>query len=161
MFASLIAALGGKFIDGFLTEATGLFKAYINKEITEAELREKLLSCMLQSAKSVEVAHAEALAKTYSAFMDTMGKSNLMRRAWAWTLGSQVFALFWYQWVVPFSTFIAHDYFGATRWFFPSPGSTIEWAYLLIGGLCGMGPIVLRSGPGAGQIVERLKAAVR
>jgi hypothetical protein len=26
--------------------------------------------------------------------------------------------------------------------------TSIEWAYLLIGGLCGLGPLILRHGPG-------------
>lgn len=160
MFTAVLSALGGKFIEGFFQEATGLFKAYLNKEITEAQLKEKLLAAMLQSATTIEVAHSKALADTYSSFMGAVKDSKVMQRMWAITLASQVFVLFWFQWIVPFASMIVRDYYGVHGWHYPSPGATVQWAYLLIAGLCGMGPVVLRNGPGAGRIVERLKAAI-
>lgn len=154
MLAAIASALGGSLIDALLGNVRGIFEAYFKKEITEKEMRFKLQEALLKTFAEVEVAHADALAKTYSAFMKAASTNLLMQIMWAVALGTQIFVLFWYQWVVPFIVFMEW----ASR--YPSAGSTVEWAYALIAGLLGMGPVVLRNGPGAGNMTDRLKAMV-
>jgi hypothetical protein len=145
--ATIAQALGGKLID----RLGGAFEAWAKKEISRDELLAKVTETIVESFAEIEKSHAEALAKTYASFMEAMSKSPLLQQVWATTMCSQLFVLFWYQWIVPFGT---HMGFWAK---YPSPGSTVEWAYLLLAAGLGMGPVVLRNGPGAGNMLERLK----
>jgi len=154
MFSAIISSLGGVFLDKFFSSALDAFKAYENKQISMEELRTKLLGLMLSAAKDIEVAHADALAKTYASFMDAMKTSKVIQYGWATALYSQIFVLFWSQWVVPM--LFAYGLLGV-GW---RAGTSAEWAYLIVVGLLGMGPVVLRSGPGAGDIAGKLKAAI-
>jgi hypothetical protein len=86
--------------------------------------------------------------------MDAMKTSKVIQYGWATALYSQLFVLFWSQWVVPMM--FAYGLLGI-GW---RAGTSAEWAYLIVIGLLGMAPVVLRSGPGAGNITDRLKAMV-
>ena len=153
MLSTIIASLGGAIVDKFFGAARDIFHDYTTQKISEAECRMRLLSALADAAKAVEVAHADALAKTYASFMDAMKTSLLMQRMWALTVGSQLFILFWSQFCVP----LLFAYGMLPNW---KAGTSAEWAYLLIVACLGMGPVVLRSGPGAGNIADRLKALV-
>lgn len=142
MFSAIISSLGGVFIDKIIGGALDAFKAYQNKQISLEELRSQMVAAALVAAKDIETSHADALAKTYSAFMDAMKTSRLMQVMWALTVGTQLFVLFWHQIGIP-----AVAFFLSTR--YPSSGETVNWAYLLLGACLGLGPLVLRSGPGA------------
>jgi uncharacterized protein YlbG (UPF0298 family) len=139
-------------VNGVLDKALAAFVAYNNKQITLEELREKLFEAMLSTIKTIEVSHADTLAKTYQTFWTAADndKSNLMKNMWAAALGSQIFVLFWSQFCVP----LLFAFGMLPNW---KAGTSAEWAYLLVGALLGMGPMVLRSGPGAGSWLERLK----
>lgn len=154
MFSAIISSLGGVFIEKIIGGALEAFKAYENKQISMEELRTKLLGIMVGAARDIEVAHADALAKTYASFMDAMKTSKVMQYGWATALYSQIFVLVWSQWAVPL--LFAYGLLGI-GW---RAGTSAEWAYLLIAGLLGMGPVVLRSGPGAGNITDRLKSMI-
>ncbi len=152
MLSTIIASLGGAIVDKFFGAARDIFHDYASQKISEAECRTKLLSALADAAKDVEVAHAEALAKTYASFMEAMGKSKVIQYGWATALYSQLFVLFWSQWMVPM--LFAYGLLGV-GW---KAGTSAEWAYLIVVGLLGMAPVVLRSGPGAGNITDRLKS---
>jgi len=154
MFSAIISSLGGVFINKFIDGALQAFTAYQNKQISMEELRTKLLSLMVGAAKDIEVSHADALTKTYASFMDAMKTSKVIQYGWATALYSQLFVLFWSQWMVPM--LFAYGLLGI-GW---RAGTSAEWAYLIVIGLLGMAPVVLRSGPGAGNLTDRLKAMV-
>jgi len=153
MLSAIFSSVGMSIVNAFLGKALEAFTAYNNKVISIEELRTRVSIAMMQSFKEVEVAHAEALAKTYASFMQAMVQSRLMKIVWAAVTLSQLCVLLWVQ--VGVSTFV---YLTGTPW--PSSGKTSDWAYLLVAACVGMGPIVLRSGPGEGTITEKLKTMV-
>lgn len=154
MLTTIASLLGGKLADTLLNKALGAFEAYSRKEISLEELRTRLHQAMMETFAEVEKAHADALAKTFGAFMDTMGKSLLVRAVWASVTLSQLLVLLWHQVGIPAVVyFTGHPY--------PSSGTTVEWAYLLLAGCVGLGPVVLRAGPGGSAgLVAGLKSLV-
>ena len=142
MLSTILSAIGGAFIDKFFGAAKDIFHDYTQGKISEQECRTRLLSALLDTAKSVEVSHSETLAKTYASFMDALKTTPILQRMWAWTVGSQLFILVWSQFFVP----LLFAYGLLPSW---KAGTTGEWAYLLLGACLGLGPLVLRSGPGA------------
>lgn len=153
MLSTIFATIGMPIINGILDKALEAFRAYENKQISIEQLKDQLYATMLDTIKAVEVAHADALAKTYANFMDAIKTSKLMQRTWATVVLSQLFVLVWSQFAVP----LLFAFGMLPSW---KAGTSAEWAYLLVGACLGMGPMVLRSGPGAGSLPERLKAVV-
>lgn len=141
----MLSALAGTVItqiaSTFIGKALDAFVAYNNKQISMEELRTRVQEAMLDSFKAAEVAHADALAKTYASFMQTLAQSRLMQAVWASVVISQLFVLLWHQVGIP-------AYVELTGHRYPSSGTTVEWAYLLLAACLGMGPVVLRNGPG-------------
>jgi hypothetical protein len=135
-------AVLSSFVDMFVGRAADAYKAYINKEISMEELKSRVRVAMLSTISDVETAHAEALAKTFDSFMKVIVQSKLMQMVWAIVVLSQLAVL-----VLQQTGLIGSQ---------PS----IEWAYVLIGGLCGLGPLVLRHGPGV-LPMQSMKNAVR
>lgn len=153
MLSTIFASLGGAIVDKFFGAARDIFHDYATQKISEAECRARLMTALSDAAKAVEVSHSETLAKTYASFMDAAKTSPLLQRMWAWTVGTQLFILFWSQFFVP----LLFAYGILPNW---KAGTTGEWAYLLLGACLGMGPLVLRSGPGASNLTDKLKAMV-
>jgi hypothetical protein len=153
MLAAIFSTIGMPLINAFLEKGLDAFKAYENKQISIEQLKDQLYAAMTSAIKDIEVAHAEALAKTYASFMDAMKQSVLMQRVWASVVISQLGVLLWAQLGVP----LLFAFGMLPNW---KAGTTAEWAYLLVGACLGMGPMVLRSGPGAGDLTGRLKAMV-
>ncbi len=154
ILSAIFSSIGGPIVDALLGNVRGIFEAYFKKEISEAQLREQLMAAIAKTFSEIEVAHAEALAKTYASFMEAMSKSPIMQRAWSIVVYSQLFVLVWHQMAIPFIVFT-----GLTAKYPPS-GSTGGWAYLLLAACMGMGPVVRRAGPGGGNLAERLKGLV-
>lgn len=154
MLSAIASALGTQIVDSLLGKITGLFESYFKKQISMEELRTHVLQAMLDTFAEIEKSHADALAKTYDSFMRTLAQSPIMQRMWVAVVASQLFVLLWHQFAIPFIVFI-----GLTARY-PSSGATVEWAYLLIAACLGMGPVVLRNGPGAGDLKDRLKSLV-
>lgn len=153
MLGAIFSQFGMGIVNGLLDTALKAFTAYQNKEISREQLAQQLYAAMLQSVQAIEIAHADTLAKTFASFMGAMEKSKLMQRVWASVTLSQLFILVWSQFFVPL--LFAFDWL--PNW---KAGTTADWAYLLIAACLGMGPVVLRSGPGAGTLTERIKAMV-
>lgn len=158
MLSSIFASLGGAVIDKFFGNALKAFELYNNKTISMEELKVRLQTALVGAVKEVEVAHAEALAKTYASFMGAVEKSKLMQVVWASVTISQLLVLLWHQVGIPAFVMLMRQ--TVPGWTYPGSGSTVEWAYLLLGGCVGMAPMVLRAGPGAGNITDRLKSMV-
>lgn len=153
MLSAIFSAVGGKFVDSLLGRLMQPFEMYFKKQISMEELRAQVLQSVLTTVTEVEKAHADSLSKTYESFQQTLRSSPEMVRMFKVVIYSQTFVLFWSQWVVPMAHWLG--YTGAWR-----AGTTAEWAYLLIGGLCGAAPMLLRAGPGAGSLTDRLKGLV-
>ncbi len=141
----------GTLLDKIIGPFTDLFKAYINKQITEIELREKLSEIMVGAFADIEKAHAEALTKTYATFMASLDKSAILKWVWASTTISQLLVLLWHQVGIP--AIVAVGLIDR----YPSSGGTVDWAYALLGACVGLGPLVLRTGP-AGASLSSLNA---
>lgn len=153
MFSAIFSAIGGKFVDSLLGKVTGVFEKYFQKQVSMEELRTQLLQAVLETVAEIEKSHADALAKTYASFMQAMAQSRLMQAVWGSVVLSQLFVLVWHQMGIPLLVYITGEKF-------PSSGTTVEWAYLLLAGCLGMGPVVLRNGPGAGDIAWRIKSLI-
>jgi hypothetical protein len=134
---SIVTAIAPLLI-GKLADA---FSAYEKKQISLAELNAKMAQALMECFNEVMKSQSDALAKTFATFGDAMKNSKLVRWVWAIIVLSQTAVLVFQQVGVP-----AIVYFGGGHW--PSAGATIDWAYLLIVGLCGLGPVVLNAGPG-------------
>lgn len=153
MLGAIFSAVGGQIIDGLLGRITGVFEAYFKKQISLEELKSRVSLAMLQTFSDVEKAHAESLSKTYESFQQTLRQSPLMQQVWVIVVLTQLVVLLWHQMGIP-----ALVYFTGEK--YPSSGSTVEWAYALIGFMFGAGAMLLRVGPGAGTLKDKLKSLV-
>lgn len=154
MLAAIFSQVGMSMINAILGQALEAFKAYENKQISVEQLKDQLYGIMISAAKDVEIAHADALTKTYASFMGAIVQSKLMQYVWGFVTISQATMLLWFQFGIPF--IVAMGW--VTHW--PSSGDTAAWAYALVGACLGMGPLVLRTGPGAGSVASSLKAMI-
>jgi predicted flavoprotein YhiN len=118
------------------------FSAYEKKQISLAELNAKVSEALMDCFSEVMKSQSDALAKTFASFGQIMINSRLVRIVWATVVISQLGVLLWLQ--VGISALLY--YHGGHSW--PSAGATGDWAYLLVAGLLGLGPVVLNSGPG-------------
>jgi hypothetical protein len=125
-------------LTGSLADA---FKAYEQKQITLAELNAKVQEALISAFAEVQKSQSAALAATFASFMDGAKNSKLMRVVWAIVVLTQLGVLLWAQVGAP--AFVRM--FGG-EW--PSSGSTVDWAYLLVAACLGLGPVVLNKGPG-------------
>lgn len=158
MLAAIFTNLGSAFLDHFLGTALKAFEAYNNKQISMEQLRTQLQLALVDAAKAVEVAHAEAMANMYASFMGAVKTSKLMQIVWACVTISQLCVLLWAQMGIPFFVMLMRQ--TVPGWSYPSSGTTTDWAYLLLAGCIGLGTVTLRSGPGAGNLTDRLKGLV-
>lgn len=154
MLTAIFSQFGMSIINGVLDKFLDAFKAYENKQISMEELRTRLYEAVLESVKAIELAQADALAKTYQAFIGALAQNQFMQKVWGFAIISQLLVLLWHQLGIP--AIVALGLIAR----YPSSGTTVEWAYLLVGALMGLGPMVLRAGPGAGSLTDRLKAMV-
>lgn len=146
MLTKLLASAGVEIADRMLGRVTSLIEAHLRKEISKEELRTRLAEAFLSAAAEVEKAHAETLARSYGEFMRAAAQNALMTRVWAAVTLSQLGVLLWHQMGIPFVIAV-----GLTDRY-PSSGSTVEWAYALVGACIGLSPLVLRSGAGTSPL---------
>lgn len=128
------------------------FSAYEKKQISLAELNARVAQSLMESFTEVMKSEGDTLAKTFASFGEVMKNSKLVRMVWAIVVLSQLGVLLWLQ--VGISAVV---YWKGGTW--PSAGATGDWAYLLIAGLLGLGPVVLNAGPGKVS-VDALKKTV-
>jgi hypothetical protein len=159
MLTAIFNALGGKLLDSLFGNIRGALKDFQERKISEAEFKLKLQEALLLSAREMEVSHAELTAKTFESFQQTLRTSTLMQTAWCWLVYTELFVLFWHQFVIPFLVMVVRLW--SPTWTYPSSGSTVEWSYALLAFLFGAGAMLLRSGPGAGGgVIGTLKSMV-
>lgn len=158
MLSTILSSLGGALIDKFLGNALKAFELYNNKQISMEELKTRLHMALVDAAKEVEVAHADAMAKMFASFMGAVEKSPFMQWVWGCVTISQLLVLLWAQVGIPFFTMLMRQ--TVPDWKYPSAGTTTDWAYLLLAGCVGLGVTALRSGPGAGNLTDRLKGLI-
>jgi hypothetical protein len=117
-----------------------LLEAYSLRQqgkISEAEFRSRVEIATRESEAKIEESWAEASSDAVQATHASLGKSPILQRAWASVLFLQVTVLVWYQIGAP-----AFQVITGTAW--PSPGISLEWAYLLVATQLGAGPLVFR-----------------
>lgn len=132
----------------------GSVDKYTAGQISREQLEADIKQGILDSFTKISQADAEAISKTFASFMDAAKSSRLMQWTWAIVTLSQLAVLIWHQVGISALSF----YTGKT---YPSSGSTVEWAYLLVAFCLGAGPVVLRAGPGSGNLLDKLKGLVK
>lgn len=157
--ATILASLGGKFVDVLLGNVRGIFEAYFKKEISEAELKAKVQEALLTSWRDVEIANADSISKTYESFQVTMRQSKTVQFMWAVVVGTQLAVLLWHQVGIPYMTYVMRV--SDPAWSYPSSGSTVEWAYALLGSMFGVAVMLYRQQGGGASVVDKLKAVLK
>jgi hypothetical protein len=142
LVTSIAPLLIGKLADAFA--------AYEKKQISLAELQARVSQALMECFTEVMKTQSDALSKTFATFGQVLINSRLVRIVWAIVVLSQLCVLLWLQ--VGISALV---YVFGGAW--PSAGATGDWAYLLIAGLLGLGPVVLNAGPGKVNI-DNLKS---
>ena len=155
MLAAIFSQIGLDFFTKLLDKSGDIWVAYINKQITREQLIEKLNEASLGVVKEIEAANDDALKATYEAFQATLRTSRVIQAAWVVLFVSQTAVLVWHQVGIPALCFVLND-----PHCYPSSGTTVQWAYLLLAFQLGAGPIVFRAGPGAGSIASMLKGLI-
>lgn len=135
----MIGTILGWLTGGFADKLVGLGQAYFNKQISQAQYEAEVKKAASEAAAKVEASWADAAKGISASTNDMLRATPIMQRAFAIVLFLQVFVLVWYQLGAP-----AYAIITGTAW--PDPGVTLEYAYLLIGGMVGLGPFVFKRG---------------
>lgn len=122
---------------GLLDKLVQLYKLRQDGKISEAEFESRKAVAIEENAAKIEQAWAETAADVVKATQATLKASPILQRAWAAVLFLQVVVLVFYQLVSP-----AFQVMTGIAW--PSPGVSLEWAYLLVMAMIGAGPLVMR-----------------
>jgi exo-beta-1,3-glucanase (GH17 family) len=133
----VISTIVGWVTGGLVDKVLEVYRLHKQGKISEAEFEAKVKIAAQETAAKVEESWAEASASIARATQATLKSSPLLQRAWAVTIFLQLVVLVWYQLGAP-----AYLVITGTAW--PSPGTTVEWAYLLLGAMLGAGPLVFR-----------------
>lgn len=161
MLSAILSSIGGSLVDKMFAGVADIFKAYWAKEISETEAKTRLLSTIVGAARDVEVTQAQEITKTYQVFMTEGMKYREVRAVWFFVTTSQLLVLLWHQVGIPFLVFLewtGRDAQGRLLPY-PSSGSTVEWAYLLLAACLGFGVMMQRAQPGA-DFATRIKALI-
>lgn len=139
IIGALAAPIFGKLTDS----VTDIAKSYFNKEISEAEFKSRTDIAVQDAFKAVEKAWAEAATKQFAEFQQTVRATPVVARAYAIVIVTQLFVLLWYQWGAS-----AFKLVTGVNW--PSPGTTVDWAYAILALCLGGGAFAMR-----GQSVQK------
>lgn len=150
ILTKIAGMFGGQIVDALLGNVTGLFKAYFDKKISEAELRAKVLEALMASFADVEKAYADSVTKTFGSFMEAASKSKLMQATWAAVCLSQLCVVLWHQVGIP-----ALMFWGYPGLHYPSAGTTADWANAMVLFCLGGGAYSQRSA--GGGMLDKLK----
>jgi hypothetical protein len=122
---------------GVLDKILEAYKLRQEGKISQAEFDSRVQIATQENATKIEQAWAETAKSAIAATQTTLAASPILQRAWAAVLFLQAFVLVWYQLGAPAFAVITGQ-----PW--PSPGVSLEWAYLLVMAMIGAGPLVLR-----------------
>lgn len=159
ILTTIMTMFGGQVIDKIWSGFMTIVSQYQQKQLSEIEAKKALLTMLTGAFRDIEVSHSETLAKTYESFQVTLRGSPLLQAAWVALFLSQMLVLVWHQVGIP-----ALCYTVGHNDCYPSSGDTVKWSYLLLGFMLGAGPIVFRSGPGAGEsggFLDRIKNLIK
>jgi hypothetical protein len=123
---------------GLVDRITDVAKAYMTKQISEAEFRSRIEIATQDAAVKIEQAWAEAATKQYESFQQSVRQSPVLARAYTAVIVTQLFVLLWYQWG-------ASAFMLITGQAWPSAGATVDWAYAILALCLGGGAFVFRT----------------
>lgn len=134
----MIGAIIAKILTGgLLDKITGLAESYMKGQVTKAEFEAQVKIEAGKAGVEIEQAWLKAASEQYESFQKSVRSSAVLQRAYAVVMISQLAVLVFYQ--IGASAFLLAT---GTPW--PSPGTTIDWAYLLLATSMGGGLIVQR-----------------
>lgn len=117
-----------------------LFAQHQQNKITREQLLNDMGKALIDGVVEVEKSMADAVKATFASFMGVVQTTPLVARTYAAVVLSQLAVIIFHQVGVPTIAFYSgHDW--------PSAGATIDWAYFLVGGLCGLGPLLMKTTP--------------
>lgn len=118
---------------GLLDKITGLADSLIKGQITKAQFEAQVKI----EAGRVEADIEREASKQFESIQQTLRASVVLQRAYAVVMISQLAVLVWYQIGAPAFLLVTE-----AAW--PNPGTTIDWAYLLLAITIGGGSLVSR-----------------
>ena len=124
-FKAITGSLGDKLLE--------LYKLRQDGKITQAEYDRDVAI----AKEDTQVKLQETAAKMLESVQQTIRSSPVIQRAYAVVMFMQLFILVWYQFGVS-----AFKLATGVEW--PAPVASIEWAYLLIAAMIGVGPLVYK-----------------
>ena len=137
--AAGIASAAFKNIFGsVVSEVGGIWKAYLNKEISEAERDAKIAEVQAKASTQMHEATMKAGAEMWSEFQQTVRAAPIVQRAYIAVMVSQMFVLLWWQWGA--EAFVRAT--GAPTWAMPSEAATTATTLLVV--CLGGGPFVFK-----------------
>ena len=132
-----LATLAGFLLPKLIPSLAGIAEQFKRGEIGKAEMEARMHEATQQALAEVGKANADSIARSFASFMDAAKASPLMQRVWGAVTLSQLGVLLWHQVGIPaYVHWIGSSY--------PSSGTTVEWAYLLLAFCLGGGPILFR-----------------
>lgn len=132
MIGAILQFLTGGLVD----KITDLGKAYLQRQVSEAEFRAEVEKATQEAAAKIEEGWAKAATQITAEVQASIRQSPVLQRAYAVTLFLQLAVLVFYQVGAP-----AYAVITGTAW--PSPGVSLEWAYLLVAAMIGAGPLIV------------------
>ncbi len=132
MIGAILQFLTGGLVD----KITDLGKAYLQRQVSEAEFRAEVEKATQEAAAKIEEGWAKAATQITAEVQASIRQSPVLQRAYAVTLFLQLAVLVFYQVGAP-----AYQVITGTAW--PSPGVSLEWAYLLVAAMIGAGPLIV------------------
>jgi len=121
---------------GLVDKITDLGKAYLQRQVSEAEFRAEVEKATQEAAAKIEEGWAKAATQITAEVQASIRQSPVLQRAYAVTLFLQLAVLVFYQVGAP-----AYAVITGAAW--PSPGIALEWAYLLVAAMIGAGPLIV------------------
>ena len=134
-----IAAILAKVLGGTLLEkVSDLATAWINKEISEEEFHAKLAQSFTEASADVEKQAFDAFKSSFKEFNATLRSTAIVQYCYAATVVVTLWTHFWFVWIQPVG--VAYGVLPVA-----STGDLIlQWNYLLLAGLFGLLPLVLK-----------------
>lgn len=122
---------------GLLDKVLGLYDKYAAGQITKAELDADVAKARIEAETAAQAEFSKMATSIAESTQATIRSSPVMQRAVVGILFLQTVVLFWHQ-------IGAGAYYEITGRVWPSPGISLEWAYLLVASGLGMAAFVFR-----------------
>lgn len=140
MLASWFTGKLGKMVVGSAVDGVvDVVKQYVGGKISKEELETRLQETLAKSAATVEIAHADAVAKTYASFTNTWKDVPIAVKVWAVVTLSMLSVILWHALAIPYLVW----QFGGS---FPSSGNLADYAYGILVLCIGGGAYALKAG---------------